>query len=44
MGDPRGLSRDLTALVEMGLIEQTSDGYRAKTEIILAFLPLRRNP
>jgi Fic family protein len=38
------LSRDLTALVEMGLIEQSRDGYRAKTEIILAFLPLRRNP
>lgn len=38
------LSRDLSALIKMGLIEQTSEGYRSKIEMILAFLPLRRNP
>ena len=37
------LSRDVNALVEMGLLESTQEGYRAKKEIILGFLPLRRN-
>jgi Fic family protein len=36
------LSRDLGALVEMGLIERTVDGVHPKREIILAFLPDRR--
>jgi Fic family protein len=35
----RTLSRDLNALVNMGLIEATPKGYRAKPETILAFLP-----
>jgi Fic family protein len=38
------LSRDFNALLEMGLLESTRQGYRAKKEIILGFLPLRRNP
>lgn len=37
------LSRDLSALIEMDLLELTSDGYRAKRETILAFLPLQRS-
>lgn len=37
------LSRDLSALIEMGLLELTAGGYRAKKEVILAFLPLRRD-
>lgn len=37
------LSRDLNALIQMGLLESTRDGYSAKKEIILGFLPLRRN-
>ncbi len=37
------LSRDVNALLEMGLLESTPEGYRAKKEIILGFLPLRRN-
>jgi hypothetical protein len=37
------LSRDLSALIEMGLLELTAKGYRAKKETILAFLPLRRD-
>ena len=41
---PKTLSRDVSALIEMGLIEQTADGYKAKTEVILAFLPIRRDP
>ena len=36
------LSRDLSALIEMDLLELTPAGYRAKKETILAFLPLRR--
>jgi predicted DNA-binding transcriptional regulator YafY len=35
------LSRDLNALQEMGLLGLTREGYRAKKEIILGFLPLR---
>jgi Fic family protein len=39
------LSRDINALIEMGLIEwREGVGYRAKMETILAFLPLRRQP
>ena len=38
------LSRDAAALVDMGLIEQHGEGYRAKKEAILAFLPLRLAP
>ena len=37
------LSRDLSALIEMGLLELTPDGYRTKKEMILAFLPLQRS-
>ena len=37
------LSRDLTALIEMGLIEKTRAGYRARREVIYAFMP-RRGP
>lgn len=36
------LSRDLNALTETGLLQKTDDGkYRAKKELILAFLPPR---
>jgi hypothetical protein len=36
------LSRDLNALMETGLLQKTEDGkYRAKKELILAFLPPR---
>ena len=39
------LSRDVNSLVGMGLLEQREDGIcRAKREVILAFLPLRRRP
>jgi len=40
---PKTLSRDLSALVEMGLLEVARNGCRAKKEIILGFLPLRRD-
>jgi Fic family protein len=40
---PKTLSRDLRALVEMGLLEVARNGWRAKKEIILGFLPLRRD-
>lgn len=33
------LSRDLNALRKMGLVEQAPDGWRARTETVLAFLP-----
>jgi Fic family protein len=33
------LTRDLNALHEMGLVERTKDGWRARREIVLAFLP-----
>jgi Fic family protein len=36
------ISRDLNALIKMGLIERVQGSYRARTETILAFLPLRR--
>lgn len=41
---PKTLSRDLNALVAMGLLEKQPAGYRARKKIILAFLPLRRRP
>ncbi len=33
------LSRDINVLTEAGLIEKVKGGYRARTEVILAFLP-----
>lgn len=39
---PKTLSRDLNTLVEMGLLERSPAGYRARRETILAFLPLKR--
>jgi cell filamentation protein, protein adenylyltransferase len=33
------LSRDIDALSQAGFIERVSGGYRARTELILAFLP-----
>lgn len=42
---PKTLSRDVNALIGMGLMEEREDGScRAKRETILAFLPLRRQP
>ncbi|MBN2310533.1 MAG: Fic family protein [Candidatus Hydrogenedentes bacterium] len=35
------LARDLNALVEAGLLERAGKGYRARKELILAFLPKR---
>jgi Fic family protein len=32
-------TRDLNALQKMGLVERTKDGWRARREIVLAFLP-----
>ncbi len=40
----RTLLRDLDALIEMGLIDRTSEGVRAKKETIQAFLPWRKGP
>ena len=37
------LSRDLNALLQIGLLESTREGFRAKKEIILGFLFLRHN-
>jgi Fic family protein len=34
--------RDINKLINMGLMERTKDGIRAKREIILAFLPARK--
>jgi len=34
--------RDVNKLINMGLVEHTKDGIRAKREIILAFLPARK--
>jgi len=34
------LSRDINALVDLGLIERVPGGYRARREQVLAFLPL----
>ena len=36
------LTRDLNYLIQMRLVERTSEGYRARREEILQFLPLRR--
>ena len=41
---PKTLARDLAAVLDMGLIEKTEAGYRARMDAILAFLPLRRLP
>jgi Fic family protein len=38
------VQRDLNALVEMGLILREGRKVRARREVILAFLPLRKNP
>ncbi|MCX6865064.1 MAG: Fic family protein, partial [Verrucomicrobia bacterium] len=38
------LQRDLNALVEMGLIARDGRKVRARREVILAFLPLRKKP
>lgn len=35
------LTRDLNTLEKQGLIERTPEGYRARVEIVLAFLPRR---
>ena len=35
------LTRDINALEKLGLMERTKQGYRAKMEVILAFLPRR---
>lgn len=40
---PKTLQRDLAELEKLGIVERTSEGIRAKREIILAFLPLRAN-
>jgi len=40
---PKTLSRDLNALVDMGLLERSAEGYRARMETMLAFLPLRHD-
>lgn len=37
------LTRDLGALQEQGLIERTPEGFRARDEMIFAFLPPRRS-
>jgi Fic family protein len=39
---PKTVQRDLNALVEMGLLARDGRKVRARREIILAFLPLRR--
>jgi len=33
------LSRDLEELERLKLIERSSEGYRAKTEVVLAYMP-----
>lgn len=38
----RTLMRDVGELVEMGLLVKDDDGYRAHTEVMLSFLPMRR--
>jgi len=40
----RTLSRDLNVLLKMDLIEVSKEGYRARKEKILAFLPFRHDP
>ena len=41
---PKTVQRDLNALAEMGLIARDGRKVRARREVILAFLPLRRKP
>lgn len=41
---PKTVARDVAALVAMALLEQTPTGYRANKDLVLAFLPLRRQP
>lgn len=36
------MARDVNKLINMGLMERTKDGVRAKREIILAFLSARK--
>ena len=38
------MQRDLNGLVEMGLIVRDGRKVRARREVILAFLPLRKQP
>jgi Fic family protein len=40
---PKTLSRDINALIQLGLVEQDKEGYRARTETILAFLPPKKD-
>lgn len=40
----KAVTRDLNALRKLGLIDQTSKGVRAKTEIMLGFTPYHRLP
>ena len=41
--NPRTLSRDISLLIDMGLIEQIDDKYRIDKKPIMAFLPIRRS-
>jgi len=41
---PRTVIRDLNRLIEMGLVQLTKAGYRARKRSILAFLPLTHEP
>jgi DeoR/GlpR family transcriptional regulator of sugar metabolism len=43
-GTERMLSRDLNALVSMGLIRRVKGGYVPRREVILGFQPVRRLP
>jgi hypothetical protein len=40
---PKTLQRDLAAVEKAGLVERSAAGVRARRELILAFLPWRRN-
>jgi Fic family protein len=42
-GTERTLSRDINALRSLGLIERVPEGWRPRREVILAFLPVRRD-
>ena len=41
---PKTLSRDVNALKDLDLIEESADGIRARVETIRAFLPRKRRP
>lgn len=41
---PRTLTRDLNVVIDMDLVTQAPDGYSAKKEKILAFLPFSQKP